>query len=138
MAHEGKCLGSSKSLPHQRLMKFCNEMNSLRKLILHFFSFWMGYDRGDSFLFDCELNGITFASKSKGKLSPWSYPIRCERKWNISFLSVLVQTNHWYPRKLKLFADIFLLEYLGSLGGISSEMCQLTWMPMPIMKELLF
>ena len=30
----------------------------------------MGYDRGDSFPFDFEPNGIPFDSKSKGKLSP--------------------------------------------------------------------
>ena len=33
-------------------------------------------------------NGIAFGSKSKGKLSPWSYAIQCERKWKHSFLSV--------------------------------------------------
>ena len=48
----------------------------------------MGYDRGDSFSFDFEPNEIPFGSESKGKLSPRSYPIQCERKWNISFLSV--------------------------------------------------
>ena len=47
----------------------------------------MGYDRGDSFLFDFEPNGILFGSKSKEKLSPRSYPIQCERKWKYSFLS---------------------------------------------------
>ena len=48
----------------------------------------MGYDRGDSFPFDFESNGFPFGSKSKGKLSPRSYPIQCERKWKCSFLSV--------------------------------------------------
>ena len=48
----------------------------------------MGYDRGDSFPFDFEPNGNPFGSKSKGNLSPRSYPIQCERKWNTSFLSV--------------------------------------------------
>ena len=47
----------------------------------------MGYDRGDSFPFDFEPNGITFGSKSKGKLSPRSHPIQCERKWKYNFLS---------------------------------------------------
>ena len=47
----------------------------------------MGYDRGDSIPFDFEPNGIPFCSKSKGKLSPRSYPIQCERKWKHSFLS---------------------------------------------------
>ena len=48
----------------------------------------MGFDRGDSFPFDFETNGIPFGSKSKGKLTPRSYPIQCERKWKYSFLSV--------------------------------------------------
>ena len=48
----------------------------------------MGYDRGDSFPFDFEPNGIPFGSKSKGKLSPRSDPIQCERKWKCSFVSV--------------------------------------------------
>ena len=48
----------------------------------------MGYDRGDSFHFDSEPNGIPFGSKSKGKLSPRSYAIQFERKRKYSFLSV--------------------------------------------------
>ena len=48
----------------------------------------MGYDHGDSFSFDFEPNGIPFGSKSKGKQSPRSYPIHCERKWKYCFLSV--------------------------------------------------
>ena len=48
----------------------------------------MGNDRGDSFPFDFEPNGIPFGSKLKGKLSPRSYPIQSERKWKHSFLSV--------------------------------------------------
>ena len=40
----------------------------------------MGFNRGDSFPFDFEPNGIPFGSKSKGKLSPRSYPIQFERK----------------------------------------------------------
>ena len=48
----------------------------------------MGYDRGNSFLFDFKPNGNPFGSKSKGKLSPRSYPIQCERKWKYSFISV--------------------------------------------------
>ena len=34
-----------------------------------------------------EPNRIPYGSKSKGKLSPRSYPIQCERKWKHSFLS---------------------------------------------------
>ena len=52
----------------------------------------MGYDRGDSFPFDFEPNGIPLGSKLKGKLPPESYPIQCERKWKYSFLSVCVSS----------------------------------------------
>ena len=41
------------------------------------FSFWFS-----------EPNWTPFGSKSKGKLSPRSYPIQFERKWNASFLSI--------------------------------------------------
>ena len=47
----------------------------------------MGYNRGDRFPFGFEPNGFQFGSKLKGKLSPRSYPIQCERKWKYSFLS---------------------------------------------------
>ena len=40
----------------------------------------MGNGHGDSFPYDFEPNGITFGSKSKGKLSPRPLPIQCERK----------------------------------------------------------
>ena len=33
----------------------------------------MGYDRGDSFPFDFEPNGIPFGSKCKGKLFPFNF-----------------------------------------------------------------
>ena len=62
---------------------------TLRKLCFHFLSHWMGYDRGDSFPFGFEPNGVPFGLKSKEKPSPRSYPILCERKWKFSFLSVL-------------------------------------------------
>ena len=47
----------------------------------------MRYDRGNSFPFDFEPNGIPFGSKSKGKQSPQSYPIQFERKSEYSFPS---------------------------------------------------
>ena len=47
----------------------------------------MGYDSVDSFPFDSEPNGIPSGLKSKGKLSPRSYPIQFERKWKYSFLN---------------------------------------------------
>ena len=56
----------------------------------------MGCDRSDSFPFDFESNGILFGSKSKGKLSPRSYPIQFERNWKYSFLSVqYMKTAHY-------------------------------------------
>ena len=39
-----------------------------RELDIRFLSSLMKYDCGESFLFDCELSGIPFSSKSKGKL----------------------------------------------------------------------
>ena len=48
----------------------------------------MGYGCGDSFPFDFKPNEIPFGSKSNEKLSPQPYPIRFERKWKYSFLSV--------------------------------------------------
>ena len=48
----------------------------------------MRYGRGDSFPFDFDSNGFPFGSKSKGKMSPRSYPIQFERSWKYSFLSV--------------------------------------------------
>ena len=48
----------------------------------------MIHDRGDRFPFDFEPNGISVGSKSKGKLSPQSYPIQFESKGNISFLCI--------------------------------------------------
>ena len=53
---------------------------ALGKIYFHFLSYCMGYDRGDSFPFDFETNGVQFGEKSKGKLPPRSYPIQCERK----------------------------------------------------------
>ena len=51
----------------------------------------MGYDGDDTFPSDFESNGLPFGSKSKGKISPQSYPIQCERKWKYSFLSALAE-----------------------------------------------
>ena len=56
----------------------------------------MGYDRGNSFPFDFEPNGIPFYSKSKGKLSSRSYPVQWESKWKYSFLSVAANGNLFY------------------------------------------
>ena len=45
------------------------------------------------FPFDFKPNGFPVGSKSKGKLSPRSYPIQCERKWKYSFLNVECYQN---------------------------------------------
>ena len=60
----------------------------------------MGYDRDDNFPFDFKPNGIPFGSKSKGKLSPRSYPIQCERNWKDSFLSVTRPDPDWKNQHL--------------------------------------
>ena len=73
---------------------------TLRKLVFHFLSNWMGSDRGDSFPFDFEPNGFPFGSKSKRKLLPWSYPIECERKWNVSFLSASPWEHKAFGRRI--------------------------------------
>ena len=75
----------------------------------------MGYDRGDSLPFDSEPNGIPFGSKSKGKLSPRSNPIQCERKCKYSFLSVA----HSFGRPKQLVYDKRKLEEKGE--GTPSE-----------------
>ena len=49
--------------------KLIAQKRTPRKLYFYFLSHWMGYDCGDSFLFDFEPNGIPSGSKSKGKLS---------------------------------------------------------------------
>ena len=54
----------------------------------------MGYDHDDSFSFDFEPHGNPFGPKSKGKLSPRSYPIQCVRNWKYSFLSASSKTPH--------------------------------------------
>ena len=49
----------------------------------------MGYDRGDSFPLDFEHKWMSICfRKSKRKLSPRSYPIKCERNRKYSFLSM--------------------------------------------------
>ena len=65
----------------------------------------MGYDRGDSFPFDFQPNGVPFHSKSKGKLSPRSYHIQFDRKWNTSFLSACA-TSKKIVKSLKVFKVI--------------------------------
>ena len=57
----------------------------------------MGHDRGDSFPFDFEPNGIPCGTKSIGKLSPRSYPIQCEKKGKYSFLSVPQRSDVQLP-----------------------------------------
>ena len=103
-----------------------------RKLYFHFLSHWMGYDRGDSFRLDFEPNGIPFGSKSKGNLSPRSYPIQCERKWDYSFLSVWVKSVLLYIINWRRAR----LEY--SLSGIrEAYVCQHNWGPLRPLRTIL-
>ena len=70
----------------------------------------MGYVRGDSFPFNFELNGNPFGSKSEEKLSPRTYPIKFERKWNTSFLSAACEhiflEGHQFRTELSLTTQI--------------------------------
>ena len=78
----------------------------------------MGYDRGDSFPLDFEPNGFPFGSKSKGKLSPRSYPIRFERKWKSSFLSVSdgrILNTHVTNKQLLILRHT-LYKFINCLG----------------------
>ena len=65
----------------------------------------MGYNYDDSFPFDLEPNGIPFGSESEGKLSPRSYPIKCDRKWKHSFLSVTKHFRCQNQEKSTVFAN---------------------------------
>ena len=108
------CLWWQLSYSYLKLKKNCLLMWSeqkmlllaLRKLYFHFLSHLLGYDRGDTVflsIFWTKSNSIWFR-KSKGKLSPRSYRIQCERKWNTSFVSA----GFWNiftrrPRGVRLF-----------------------------------
>ena len=45
-----------------------------------------------------------FGSRLKGKLSPRSYPIQCERKWKYSFLSVVCIPFQMYFERISSFS----------------------------------
>ena len=73
-------IGSSKMMPREAytwksVIPFPFKLNGI-------WSWWQFFFRFS------EPNGILFGSKLKEKLSPRSYPIQFERKWNNSFLSV--------------------------------------------------
>ena len=72
----------------------------------------MGYDRGDSFPLDFEPNEYSFSSKSKGKLSPRSYPIQFEGKWNTGFLSAHTRLGKNVPRLSEKLAPLCIIETL--------------------------
>ena len=98
-------------MPNSGENLFTNSPATLRKLCLHFLSHWMGYDRDDSFPFNFEPNGISFGSKSNGKLSPRSYPIQCEKNLKYSFLSVTGNYRHRPAKRgkpLGILGDQFL------------------------------
>ena len=73
----------------------------------------MGYDRGDSFPFDFDPNEDPFGSKSKGKLSPRSYPIQCESKWKYSFLSVEARVWKIYNEIYSTFKEASVSRHHG-------------------------
>ena len=85
----------------------------------------MGYDRGDSFPLDFELNEIPFGSKSKGKLSARSVPIQFDRKWKYSFLNAAISLPVFHSQCFRFpdfsFSDIsprdFSLSRIFSLGN---------------------
>ena len=81
----------------------------------------MRYDHGDSFPLDFEPNGNPFGSKSKGKLSPRSYPIQCERKWRPSFLvywRLIVSVLCWCS-----YLGIFAFPLKLSEGNVCNFRC---------------
>ena len=47
------------------LIGYRNSRDTLRKLFFHFLSQWMGYDRGDSFIFNFKPNGIHLVQNRK-------------------------------------------------------------------------
>ena len=96
-----------------------NSSFTLRKLVSHFLSNWMEYDRGDSFLFNFEPNGIPFGLKLKRKLSPRSYPIQCERKWKYSFLSAKEKKHSKGPSTLWKLYFLYLSYWMGYDRGDS-------------------
>ena len=81
---------------------------TLRKLVFYFLSNSMRYDRGDSFPFDFEPNGIPFGSKSRKENCPHDHiPFKMQGNGNIVF-SV-------YSQKQQR-SDVQLSERLASLG----------------------
>ena len=76
----------------------------------------MGYDLIYSFPVDSEPNGVSFGSKSKGKRSPLSYLIQCERKWKCSFLSPALLAS----RDRRIVFDVFMsISNVGTFGWSS-------------------
>ena len=79
--------------------------HALRKLYFYFLSRWMGYDRGDSFPFDFEPNGIPFGSNRKQNCHHDHIPFSVKGNRNIVlsvcsvFSSVLIfyiKFNYYY------------------------------------------
>ena len=83
----------------------------------------MGYDRGDSFPFDFEPNGIPYGSKSKGKRSPRSYPIQYEKKRKYSFISAVIGAGwaDWNYCDNENLAYIQLYERVTPFGNRGSN-----------------
>ena len=90
-----------------------NMSDALRKHVFYFLSNWMGYGRGDSFLFDSQPNGIPSGSKSKGNPSSRSYPLKLKGNGMLVFSvrlkylqrsgvqpSEVLKGNPWNPSKI--------------------------------------
>ena len=70
----------------------------------------MGYDRGDSFPFDFEPNGITFGSKLKGKPSPDHIPFNLKGNGYIDFsvYCICFRSNNNSIHTLSMYGGVTL------------------------------
>ena len=84
------------------------EVRSLKHISISFLSNRLEYDRSDSFPFDFEPNGITFSSKSKGKLPLRSYSIQFEETWKCVVLSVSIFISKTIFSRFKIYVYIFM------------------------------
>ena len=94
------------------------------KTIFPFLSCWMGFDRGDIFPFDFEPNWNPLDLKSKGKLSPRSYSIQCEKKWKYSFLSVNIICYSEYIVNTLVLLQNFLFLCLNEEWVHREKVCE--------------
>ena len=73
-------------LVSHRSVAINQSFSPLRKLNFHFLSHWMGYDRGDSFPFNFEPNGIPFGTENrKENCHPNYIPFKVKGNANLVF-----------------------------------------------------